>query len=73
MKISRYCEILRTHNTMEIPVTEEQYHDIARRMARGELIQNIAPYLSDDEREFFITGLLPEQWDKLFPEKEFED
>jgi hypothetical protein len=29
-------------------------------------IQNIMPYLSADDREFIMTGILPEQWEDTF-------
>lgn len=32
----------------------------------GELIQNVFPQLDDDQREFLITGILPEEWDAMF-------
>lgn len=47
---------------LELNVTSEQ---IARWQG-GELIQNAMPQLSTDEREFLISGLLPEEWHKAF-------
>ena len=32
----------------------------------GELIQNVMPHLSPDEREFLMTGI---EWDKAFPDE----
>ena len=29
-------------------------------------IQEVFPYLSDDDREFLISGTTPEEWDSLF-------
>jgi hypothetical protein len=34
----------------------------------GELIQHAFPFLSDDEREFMLTGMSKEEWDNLFGE-----
>ena len=31
------------------------------------LLQNIAPELSSDLREFLISGIRPEEWNELFP------
>tara|TARA_R100001126_G_scaffold83005_1_gene51279 strand:- start:336 stop:584 length:249 start_codon:yes stop_codon:yes gene_type:complete len=28
----------------------------------GGLIQDLMPYLSEDEREFLMTGIMPEEW-----------
>lgn len=34
----------------------------------GDLIQDAMPNLSDDQREYILTGLSPEEWDKLHGE-----
>lgn len=34
------------------------------------LIQDAAPRLSADDREFIITGATPEEWDGAFEEKD---
>ena len=47
---------------LNLDVSPEQ---IAR-WQKGELIQNAMPQLSVDEREFLISGLLPEEWYKAF-------
>tara|TARA_R110000851_G_scaffold308473_1_gene467397 strand:- start:42 stop:311 length:270 start_codon:yes stop_codon:yes gene_type:complete len=31
----------------------------------GELIQNAMPNLTDNEREFLMTGITPEEWDDM--------
>jgi hypothetical protein len=57
---SKYSSITR-HWDMD--VTQEQldaYFD-----GRG-LVQEIFPQLTDDEREFIISGITPEEWDELF-------
>lgn len=33
------------------------------------LIQDAFSELTDDEREFLMTGMTPEQWDETFPEE----
>lgn len=45
---------------LELNVTQEQIH----RWQSGELIQNVFPDLSTDEREFLISGLLPDEWER---------
>jgi hypothetical protein len=57
-------------NTMMIDMTEDM---IARyvRWSNGEgVIQNLLPELSDNEREFILTGITPEEWEQMFPEDE---
>ena len=39
----------------------------------GELIQQALPHLSDGEREFLMTGITDEEWDKAFPEDDEAD
>jgi hypothetical protein len=34
------------------------------------LIQDAAPRLSADDREFILTGAVPEEWDNAFPPDE---
>lgn len=51
----------------EMPtVTEEKL----ARWKRGELIQNVFPELSPDDREFILTGITKEEWDEAFPADE---
>ena len=33
------------------------------------LLQNALPYLSDGEREFLMTGILPDEWDEVMGEE----
>jgi hypothetical protein len=50
-----------TH-TMDVDVTEEQL----RLWKEGLVIQKAMPGLSPAEREFIMTGILPEQWQHMF-------
>jgi hypothetical protein len=50
-------------NTMTIVMDME---DCAK-WENGTLIQDALPYLTPDEREFLMTGILPHEWDELFP------
>lgn len=53
---------------LELNVTQEQIH----RWQSGELIQNVFPDLSTDEREFLISGLLPDEWERWVAEGDSE-
>jgi hypothetical protein len=67
MIITRTNHIDGQENSMEIPsLNEAQFvrGEIAR--SEGALIQNVYPQLSADEREFLITGITPELWEKIF-------
>ena len=37
--------------------------------AGGILIQDAFPNLSDDDREFILSGITPEEWDEHFGEE----
>ena len=65
MDITRRSPITREVRTLDLPVTREQ---IAA-WKGGELIQKAMPHLSDDEREFIMTGITSEEWDTLFKEE----
>ena len=47
---------------MEIDITEQQL----QKWRDGMLIQHAMPTLTADEREFLMTGIIPEEWDSLF-------
>lgn len=60
MKVTRKSILtLKTH-TLDIDVTEEQL----RRWNEGALIQDACPKLSDADREFIMSGITPEEWEK---------
>lgn len=65
MKIVRKSPLTGLISTREIDVTESQI----RAWENGELIQDVMPDLSADDREFIISGCTPEDFDKLFPEE----
>jgi hypothetical protein len=54
-------------HTISIDVNMESYE----KYLKGEiLVQEIEPLLSANDREFLLTGILPEEWDELFNEDE---
>jgi hypothetical protein len=62
MKITRKNPISGEKVTREIDVSQEQLDA----WNSGELIQRAMPDLNEDDREFILTGILPNQWDELF-------
>ena len=66
MLITRRSMVTGVWNTLELDISKEQidlYH-------RGATIQVAFPNLSADDREFFKTGITPEEWSATFPEEE---
>ena len=49
---------------LELDITQEQVN----RWKNGELIQNVFPHLSVDEREFLMTGIIGEEWNEYWEE-----
>lgn len=49
-------------NGMMIPVSKNQI----KRWENGELIQDVMPDLTKEEREFMISGITQEEWYGLF-------
>lgn len=62
MKVTKRSQLSGKVRTREIDVTPMQI----KRWQEGELIQKAMPHLSDDDREFLMTGITPEEWDAMF-------
>jgi len=58
MIVQRRSILTQKVNTMNLNVTEEQLI----RQKQGEIVQDVFPELSADEREFLISGITPEEW-----------
>lgn len=65
MIITRTSILSGITRTKEFDITDEQYNA----WRDGALIQNVMPHLSDDEREFLISGATAEEWDAHFEEE----
>lgn len=69
MLITRKSILSGIVRTLEIPIEEDALH----RWERGDdLIQNIAPQLTPDQREFIMTGVTQEEWDEHMKEEDDE-
>lgn len=64
MKITKVSMTSRIERTRNLPVTPDQ---IAA-WEGGALIQNVMPHLSEDDREWLISGMTPEEWHEVFGE-----
>tara|TARA_Y100000389_G_scaffold103118_1_gene100008 strand:- start:12428 stop:12637 length:210 start_codon:yes stop_codon:yes gene_type:complete len=65
MLIKRVSPVTKKNNVMDIDITLSQYVSWER---GGILIQNAMPNISLDEREFIISGCMPDDFDSLFGE-----
>lgn len=62
MQVTKRSRISGKTHTLEIDITSEQWD----RWKAGEMIQDVCPHLSVDDREFLISGATKEEWDNLF-------
>ena len=69
MKITQRDPMTGQLNTLDLNITQEQKTRID---AGVETIQQIVPHLSADEREFLITGIMPDSWNAMFPPEQEE-
>lgn len=60
MKITRVDPFTSKVLTLDLPITEEQYEN----WRAGALIQEAFPGLSSDLREFLLTGITPDSWER---------
>jgi len=47
---------------MDLPISEDQLEEYRH----GALIQDAFPALTDDQREFFMSGITDEEWNSVF-------
>lgn len=69
MWITRVSQATGIEHTRDIALTVQQLG----RWCCGEYIQDVAPNLSDDDREFIMTGITAEEWDDIFSEDDEEN
>ena len=62
MKITRISRLTGNIAIMDLPVTRKQL----AAWVDGELIQNVMPHLTADQREFLMTGITPSEWQAAF-------
>ena len=62
MRVTRVSSLSNKVNQMYLDVTGEQIE----RWVAGELVQDVMPNLTPEEREFIMTGITPEEWDESF-------
>lgn len=62
MKITKNCIYTNRKNTLEINITEEQYN----RYKKGDDIDLVMPEITYEERQFLLTGALPEDEDGIY-------
>lgn len=64
--LTRISMLTGKKNKMLLPITNEHHIKAEQARAGGMLIQDAYPTLSADQREFLLTGAVPEEWDEYF-------
>ena len=64
MLITRTSNVSGVTRTLDLPITQDQLNA----WLNGALIQDAFPNLSDNEREFILSGISGEEWNQLFQE-----
>jgi len=68
MNITKISNLTGIEHTLNINITEDELLRVENRRNSTELIQNIVPNLTMDEREFLMTGITNEEWIRVFGE-----
>jgi hypothetical protein len=66
MQVTRKSMLSGESNTMDLPVTEK----MLERWRSGGLVQKVMPHLSAEQREFLISGCMPEEWDEMMRDRD---
>jgi len=66
MLIERKSMVSGKVHAMDLDVTQDQIDA----WNSGMYIQDAMPQLNDEQREFMMTGITPEEWDATFGEEE---
>jgi hypothetical protein len=62
MKITKVSILSKIERSLELDVTDEEI----KAWKAGMLIQDAMPRLTTDEREFMMTGITAEEWEKHY-------
>jgi hypothetical protein len=65
MQVTKRSALTGKTHTLEIDITEVQWN----RWKAGEMIQDVCPHLSADDREYLISGSTVEEWNQFFGKK----
>ena len=65
VEVTKKSTLTGIEHTRMINATENEIN----RWRKGALIQNALPHLSDEDRDFLMTGVTPEEWDAHFGEE----
>lgn len=53
--------------TKDLDITREQWDQW---LEGNTFVQDCFPQLNEDDREFILSGMTPEEWDEIYPDEE---
>ena len=59
------CKFYYGDSFLIMPLSEDKFRKHYRLWLKGDLIQHAFPMLNEDQREFIMTGMSPEQWEQI--------
>lgn len=63
LRVTRQSDLTRATNTQDLPITEQQLRDW---LDGSQLIQQVMPHLTTEQREFLMSGATQEEWTAVF-------
>lgn len=70
MHFTRTCVFDGVTREMVLDCSEAEFKEgWVQWQAEGRVIQDAFPFLSADEREFILTGMTPDMWDRMVGEE----
>ena len=67
MKLTRISIVSGEEHTMDIPMLREEGYEAWYALGEARpYVQDAFPLLKDEEREFMINGVTPEEWNDIF-------
>jgi hypothetical protein len=67
VKVTRKDPFTGKTNTLELPITQAQ---LDQWRIGGRNIQDVMRHLDDNQREFLMTGIMPDSWEDIFKDSE---
>lgn len=64
MLITRQSMLTGKTHTLEIPLSVQEFKIACQKYEQGAFIQDAFPSLSPELREFILTGIHPEEWER---------
>jgi len=67
VRVHKQSCITGKHHSMVLPTRQG---NLEHWIDTGTLVQDAFPHFDDDQREFLISGITPEEWDETFGSEE---